>query len=235
MRRLAAATLVFCGLPALSASAAELRPFTASYSITWSGISAGSATLTLEQNADGRWTYHSHTAARGFFRLAIPELRSRSVFTIQDGKVVPELFVADDGASSSSREQELHFDWALGRVTGRFEKNAVDLPLQPGLLDSMSVQIALMNELLSARTPTRFVIVDKGRIKDYNYTAQGEDMLNTPLGEQHTVIFRSARPGSRNGTWFWCAPALGFLPVRVERREGKDVQWSMRLVSATVQ
>lgn len=231
----AAAAIVALGGLAQSVTAAELRPFSATYSITWSGISAGSATLTLEQDADGRWTYHSHTAARGFFRLAIPELRSRSVFTIQDGKVVPELFIADDGASSSSREQELHFDWAAGRVTGRSEKKAVDLPLQPGLLDSMSVQVALMNELLAGRTPMRFVIVDKGRIKDYDYTAQGEDKLATPLGEQHTVIFRSARPGSRNGTWFWCAPDLGYLPVKVERREGKDVQWSMRMVSATVQ
>jgi hypothetical protein len=234
MLRAAAAIVALAGL-GQTVQAAELRPFTASYNITWGGISAGSATLTLQQNADGRWTYQSHTAARGFFRLAIPELRSRSVFVLQDGKVVPEQFVADDGAGSSSREQELHFDWTAGRVTGKAEKSKVDLPLEPGMLDSMSVQVALMNELLAGRTPARFVLVDKGRIKDYNYTAQGEDKLATPLGEQQTVIFRSARPGSRNGTWFWCAPALGYLPVKVERREGKDVQWSMRLVSATVQ
>lgn len=236
MRKHASAAVLLCGLmTAAAAASAELKPFTATYGISWGGISAGSATLTLQQQPDGRWSYQSHTAARGLFRLAIPELRSRSLFTLQDGKVVPEQFVADDGAGSSSREQELHFDWAAGRVTGKFDKSAVNLPLQPGLLDSMSVQVALMNELLAGRTPTRFVIVDKGKIKDYNYSAEGEDTLRTPLGEQHTVIFRSARPGSANGTWFWCAPALGYLPVKVERREGKSVQWSMRLQSATVQ
>lgn len=230
-----AAGLLCAVLAAGTAGSAELRPFTATYNISWSGISAGNATLTLKQQPDGRWDYQSVTKARGLFRMAMPaELQSSSTFSIQDGKVVPELFVAD-GGSGSDKDQELRFDWTSGRVTGRNEKAAVDLPLQQGLLDSLSVQVALMMELLAGRTPARFVLVDKGRIKDYDYSSQGQETVRTPVGEQHTVIYRSARPGSANGTWFWCAPALGYLPVRVERREGKSVQWSMRLQSATVE
>ena len=232
----AAAVLGLIAMAVMPAGAAELKPFTANYNIIWGGISAGTATLTLKHEADGRWSYQSVTTARGFFRLAMPaELRSRSVFTVQDGKVVPELFVAEDGTSNTSRDQELRFDWAGGRVTGMFEKSPVNLPLQPGLLDSLSVQVALMHELLAGRTPARFVLVDKGKIKDYNYTAEGEDTLRTPLGEHRAVLFRSSRPGSASGTWFWCAPEMNFLPLKVERREGKNVQWSLRLQSATVQ
>ncbi|HYP80793.1 MAG TPA: DUF3108 domain-containing protein [Steroidobacteraceae bacterium] len=236
LRMRAVAVMGLLAMAALPAAAAELRPFTASYNITYGGLSAGTATLTLKRESDGRWSYQSLTTARGFFRLAMPaELRSRSVFTVQDGKVVPELFVAEDGTSGSSRDQELHFDWAAGRVTGKSEKSTVNLPLQPGMLDSLSVQVALMHELLAGRTPARFVLVDKGKIKDYNYTAEGEDLLRTPLGEHRTVIFRSSRPGSSSGTWFWCAPEMNFLPLKVERREGKNVQWSLRLQSATVE
>jgi len=36
-------------------------------------------------------------------------------------------------------------------------------------------------------------------------------------------------PGSRKGTWFWCAPELGYLPLKIERRDGKNVVFSMRL------
>ena len=236
LRMRAVAVMGLLAMAALPAAAAELRPFTASYNITYGGLSAGTATLTLKRESDGRWSYQSLTTARGFFRLAMPaELRSRSVFTVQDGKVVPEQFVAEDGTSGSSRDQELHFDWAAGRVTGKSEKSTVNLPLQPGMLDSLSVQVALMHELLAGRTPARFVLVDKGKIKDYNYTAEGEDLLRTPLGEHRTVIFRSSRPGSSSGTWFWCAPEMNFLPLKVERREGKNVQWSLRLQSATVE
>ena len=105
--------------------------------------------------------------------------------------------------------------------------------LKPGVLDTMSVQIALMHELLAGNTPRYFVIVDKGRIKDYNYTAVGEETLVTPIGEYRTLVFRSTRPGSDTGTYFWCAPELGYLPLKVERREGSKVQWSMALQTAS--
>ena len=64
-------------------------------------------------------------------------------------------------------------------------------------------------------------------------TPAGEETLATPIGEFRTLVFRSTRPGSDTGTYFWCAPALGFLPVKVERREGAKVQWSMSLVTAS--
>ena len=219
---------------AAEAPSAELKPFTASYTITWHGLSAGTAQLQLQRLPDGRWSYQSLSTARGLFRIAMPaELRSRTLFSIREGRIVPELFTADDGATSSSKDQELRFDWNGGRVTGVAEKRRVDLPLQPGLLDTMSVQIALMHELLSGGTPKHFLLVDKDRIKEYNYTAVGEETLSTPIGEQRAVIFRSSRPGSTTGTYFWCAPALGFLPVKVERRDGSKVQWSMELETAS--
>jgi hypothetical protein len=225
-------------LPLLAAAGeprpAELKPFTASFNITWHGISAGTAQLQLQLLEDGRWSYQSLSTARGLFRLAMPaELRSRSVFLLRDGRILPDRFTADDGSTSSSKDQELRFDWVAGRVTGIAEKRRVDLPLKPGVLDTMSVQIALMHELLVGNTPRYFVIVDKDRIKDYTYSAVGEETLVTPIGEYRTLVFRSTRPGSDTGTYFWCAPALGFLPVKVERREGTKVQWSMSLVTAS--
>jgi Protein of unknown function (DUF3108) len=212
----------------------ELKPFTATFNISWHGIAAGTAQLQLQRLEEGRWSYQSLSTARGLFRLAMPaELRSRSIFTIRDGRILPDRFTADDGASSSSKDQDLKFDWSIGRVTGVAEKRPVDLPLKPGVLDTMSVQIALMHELLVGNTPRYFVIVDKDRIKDYTYTSIGEENLVTPIGEYRTLIFRSTRPGSNTGTYFWCAPALGFLPLKVERREGSKVQWSMSLQTAS--
>jgi hypothetical protein len=219
---------------ALEAPTPELKPFTATFNITWHGLSAGTAQLQLQHLDDGRWSYQSLSTARGLFRLAMPaELRSRSVFSIRDGRILPDRFTADDGAASTSKDQDLHFDWSTGRVTGIAEKRRVDLPLKPGVLDTMSVQIALMHELLVGNTPRYVVIVDKDRIKDYTYSAIGEETLATPIGEYRTLIFRSTRPGSDTGTYFWCAPALGFLPLKVERREGSKVQWSMSLQTAT--
>jgi hypothetical protein len=214
--------------------AEELKPFSARYTITWRGFSAGNTSLRLEHMPDGKWSYKSETSARGLFQLVMPaELSSRSVFTIKDDQIVPESFSADDGARSNAKDQDIHFDWAAGRVRGVAERQPVDLPTQPGLLDTLSAQVALMHELLAGRTPARFVLLDRERIKDYLYTTEGRERVRTDVGEYDTVIYRSSRPGSRNGTYFWCAPELGYLPLKVERREGKEVQWSMRLQQVT--
>ena len=228
----ALAALLLASGAASAASETGLKPFVANYSITWHGMSAGTTQVKLERLPDGRWSYSSQSTARGLFRLAVPaELSSRSVFRIVDGKVLPETFVAQDGEKNDDKDQNIVFDWSTGRARGVAEKKTVDLPIQPGVLDTLSVQVALMHALLGGRTPDRFVLLDKDRVKEYLYSTQGKERVQTDVGTHDSVIFRSSRPTSKNGTYFWCAPELGYLPLKVERREGKDVQWSMRLRS----
>jgi Protein of unknown function (DUF3108) len=214
--------------------AAELHPFTASYTVVWHGLTAGESRIDLHQQPDGRWSYTSRNEAHGLFRFAVPkDTSSRTLFSIRDGKVVPERVSADDGTQATQRDSDLQFDWVRGRATGVSEGRKVDLPLQPGMLDSMSVQVALMLELLSGRTPERFVMIDKDKVKEYLYTQVRKETLQTAVGSRPTVLFRSSRPGSESSTWFWCAPELGYLPVKVERHSGDKIEWSMTLLATT--
>lgn len=230
---LGACVLLLAAAPAAAAGPEpSLQPFTARYSITWSGMSAGNSNLALEHLPDGRWAYTSQSQAKGLFRIAMPaDLSSRSVFRIDSGRIVPDSFSADDGARSDEKDQAITFDWARGRITGVAERKPVDLPLQPGVLDTMSVQVALMQELISGRTPHQLLVFDTDKVKEYLYTREGTEKLRTAVGEYDTVIFRSARPDSKKGTYFWCAPALGYVPLKVERRNGKEVEWYMTLKS----
>jgi hypothetical protein len=95
----------------------------------------------------------------------------------------------------------------------------------------MSVQIALIVDLLEGRRPTGYTLVDKDRIKDYVYTDEGKAQVGTVLGSLDTVVWSSHRPNSDRVTRVWYAPSLGFAPVKAERRRGERLEWSMRLVS----
>jgi hypothetical protein len=227
------ALLMVCGA-AHAASQAELRPFTATYSLLWNGMSVGNVEVQLQRLPDGSWSYQTRvkprTLARPFIPSDMAEL-SESLLTFQDGRVLPRQFTADDGSRRGDHDQQLDFDWTRGRVTGIFERKPVDLALQPGMLDSQSVQVALMSELIAGRSPTKFVLVEKGRIREHAYTKESDATVSTVVGEQRTEIFRSSRAGSRKTNWFWCAPELGYLPVRVERRDGKNVELLMRLTA----
>lgn len=208
-----------------------LAPFTVEFAVTWRGINAGTSSLQLERLGPGRWRYSSRNHARGLARLVFPgEITQISEFTL-NGAVRPRRFEGDDGSADTSRDVRLEFDWAAGRVRGIAERQPVDLALQPGVQDPMSVQIALMVELAAGREPNGFWIVDKSRIKDYEYRSEGTARLGTAAGEFETVIWSSRRPGSDRVTRIWYAPALGHLPVRAERTRGGRAEIVMTLRS----
>jgi hypothetical protein len=210
---------------------APLAPFKVVFGVTWRGMNAGTASLELERLNGSRWRYTSRNNARGLFRIAFPdEITQTSEFAL-NGTVRPLRFRGDDGSDGTSRDVRLDFDWNAQRVTGVAEDRKVDLELRPDLQDPMSVQIALMVELAAGRSPADYWILDKDRIKDYEYRAEGRAVLRTAAGEFDTVIWSSRRPGSDRVTRVWYAPARGYAPVRAERLRGGSVEFAMTLRS----
>lgn len=225
-------TLVVASLWAGAALASEpaLQPFTATYGVEWKGMTAGLSTLELERGESGTWIYRSRNVARGLFRLAFPDAITQiSTFRLEGPMVVPLSYRADDGSSRTDRDVSLEFDWVRGRVTGTAERQAVDVALEPGVQDGMSVQIALMRELAAGRDPQRFLLIDKSQVKEYLYAREGTARIDTALGPLDTVIYRSQRPNSDRITRMWHAPALGYVPVRAERVRGGRVEFQMKI------
>lgn len=234
MKRLALFCLLL--LPCVFiAQAEELQPFTVRYAWTLKGLSAGTSTVTLKHLDGERWSYASRSVARGLFRLiASGDIVQDSTLRVAGNLVLPEHYRGDDGTSATSRDVQVDFDWQARRVRGVYEDVAVDMPIEPGVHDDMSVQVALMQGLLHGAAPTGFRLVDRNILKEYAYTSAGSADLETPLGRQRTVIYRSQRIGSKSSTLFWCAPSLGYLPIKVERHDGNDkVEWAMTIEALT--
>jgi hypothetical protein len=221
---------------AVAAQDAQLpAPFVAKFAIEWHGITAGYSQLELTRSASNAYTYKSRNFARGIFRLAFPDAISQvSEFALVEGEVRPASYHADDGSGDPGKSVDLKFDWQARRLTGSADSKPVDIALELGTQDSLSVQIALMRELAAGRTPQSFWLVDNTEIKEYRYVQEGTATLDTPLGKLATVIYRSERAGSDRLTRLWLAPALGYLPVRAERsRAGKiDFALSIRELTA---
>ena len=234
MRKLAFATSLLISTlmvsPTSMAADSELAPFTVNFEVNFRGMNAGSASLELTRDNGGTWRYVSKNTARGIFRLAFPgEIRQTSILTLAESGVKPLRYQADDGTGSKDRDIQLQFDWAAGRVRGTAENAPVDLSIESGLQDGMSVQIALMRALARGETPTGFKLIDKDEIKEYVYSAEKPVRLRTTMGEIDTVVWVSHRPNANRLTRVWYAPSLGYLPIQAERRKGDKLEWSMRL------
>jgi hypothetical protein len=225
-----AAGLVAFATDPSAAGADELKPFEASYVWIWHGMTVAVSSLKLEQQGD-TWVYASKSDPRGIGRMFSERPTQRSTLRVTDTGVRPLRYIAEDGTSSTKRDADVQFDWEHNRATGVYEGVKVDMPLQPGIQDDLSVQIALMVELLAGRTPQQFLLIDKNTVREYRYTREGEESVSTPLGKIDTVIYRSQKKGSPRITRFWCAPSRGYIPLRVEQEKDGDVQWTMQIQS----
>jgi len=218
-------------LSAMSVAAAgELRPFEASYNWIWRGMGVASTTLKLEKTGD-TWTYTSKSEPRGIGRMLSQRPKTVSVLRVTADGLQPLSYQGDDGTSSTKRTIDVKYDWEKHRITGVYEQTPVDLPLTPGVQDDSSVQVAMMVELLAGRTPERFSLLDKNSVREYIYTREGEEKLQTELGPVQTVIYRSQRKNSPHVNRYWCAPERGYIPMRVEQKRGDEVQWAMEIQS----
>jgi hypothetical protein len=225
-----AAGLVAFATHQSAARADELHPFEASYVWIWHGMTVAVSSLKLEHQGD-TWVYASKSDPRGIGRMFSERPTQQSTLQVTQTGVRPLRYTADDGTSSTKRDADVQFDWEHNRATGVYEGVKVDMRLQPGIQDDLSVQIALMVELLAGRTPQQFLLIDKNTVREYRYTREGGESVSTPLGKIDTVIYRSQKKGSPRITRFWCAPSRGYIPLRVEQEKDGDVQWTMQIQS----
>ena len=204
-----------------SADPIDLKPFRATYIAEWKGVTAASSTVELKSVQTNIYTYSSVNTARGIFRMAFPDALSQtSTFKIVDGQVVPMLF---QGSDEKERPINLTFDWQKKRVTGVAKERTVDLELPDGAQDAMSLQIASLRNLQSGALKGTVWMIDATKLKEYELQLEGNARIETELGELDTIVYTSKRHNSENYTRTWVAPAIGYLPVKAQRMDGKKV------------
>ena len=238
------ACLIACGGPSaatdlppapltseLAAAPSAIKPFSARYKVVAFGFAAGTADITLE-GGGGHYQYRTTLNPHGLFRLAIPSGATLTTWVETDGSNVhPLRYREDDGTKDTDEDVALDFDWNLGLVHGTADDEAVRLALSANAQDPMSLQLAVLTDFANRREPHRYAMVDKTKIKEYDYKAEGNARLDTALGALDTVIFSSSRTGSSKITRVWYAPALDYTPVRSEDIDDGRVRIRMTILS----
>ncbi|MGA2565159.1 MAG: DUF3108 domain-containing protein [Steroidobacteraceae bacterium] len=231
LARLAAALLcaAIALRPGAAASADLLEPFEASYAWLWHGAAVAVSRVKLEHRAGDIWVYSSSSEPRGLGMLYPLRPVMRSVLRVSPEGVRPLSYQATDGTSANERGADLKFDWDAMRVTGVYESVPVDLPLERGVQDDLSIQIALLLALRQGRAPGDLLLIDKNTVRRYSYSRENDETITTRLGPTQTIVFASQHEDSPRVTRFWCAPSKGFVPVRVQQKRVDSVEWTMEI------
>lgn len=212
------------------ADPADLKPFRATYTAEWKGMSAATSTLELKRGGGDTYVYETVNTPKGVFRMALPDsLTQASTFRLTDGHIVPLEY---RGSDEKERPIDLKFDWQAKRVSGIAKGSAVDLEVPAAAQDPMSLQIAALRNLAKGTLQNSVTLVDAdGKLKDYELRQEGTAQVETALGTLDTVVYTSRRAGSDRMTRSWVAPTLGYLPVKAERIRKNKVEFTLRIES----
>jgi hypothetical protein len=219
-----------------SASAAErtpLPPFEAVYSLSRDGIRIGTVVANFERPAPDRYTYRTHTDPSGFLAL----FRNETVTESSEGEAAsggfrPTAYSYHHESNDGGRNLTVQFDWAEQRATVDSGDSRWSLALEPGTLDKLVVQLALMEALHAGQATPFFTVADGGHLKEYQYRAYGRETLTLAQQPIDTVRVRRFKQRQPSHLTLWCAPSLHYLPVRLDRQRG-DETYRMELESIT--
>jgi len=204
----------------------QLVQYTASYAAQYKGRSVGESVFTLERSAEpGEFVFHSRLQAKGLLRLASPRpVIDRTEFRLAEGSVVPLHFSHEDGSRKGEDNHSIEFDWDEASATVSGDGYTREIPLHAGVQDRGSVQVSLMLTLRAGAQPASLDVVDEESVDEYTFVSQGRHTVSTSMGELETVRYRQQRAGSSRFTLIDFAPALEYVPARIEQfRDGESL------------
>ncbi|MEJ2761457.1 MAG: DUF3108 domain-containing protein [Gammaproteobacteria bacterium] len=197
--------------------------FQAQYALYYKGIKVAEMQRRFSRAGNGAYRYRSETEAAGLFALFRDDKITEESWGRLGGDTAQPLhYQYIRTGSHKQRNVSIRFDWDKNEVINQVNGSAWKMKLEPGMVDKLLYQFIIMLDLGDGKRHLEYVIADGGKTKTYRFDAQGEEVIQTPLGKMRTLKLRRYKPNSRRETTLWCAPALHYLPVKVKNVEKDD-------------
>lgn len=194
--------------------------FSAEYLLKAQGSTVGESRWELAAGEDGLYVYQKRSASAGLLSLFRKQtVTERSEWRYRDGEMRPHAYSYKRTGRKKNRDVQIRFDWEKRTVQTTVNGEPWQMPLPDGTLDKLIYSLAMMRDLAQGERNLQYTVADGGTLKTYYIEPMGEEQIETELGSMRTVKLRRFRDKKKRETILWCAPALSFLPVRMEHRE----------------
>ncbi|MEE9511384.1 MAG: DUF3108 domain-containing protein, partial [Gammaproteobacteria bacterium] len=192
--------------------------FELTYKIKAYGFAVGEMQISLTETDDADiYIYENLTRALGLakaFRSGVMSETSR--FRVTPAGLVPIQYDLNDSTENPDDDTHIAFDWTAGIADSLYEGERRDIEIEPGTLDRMSADLAVILDLQAGNGPERYQMVHRNALRVYEFEYLGEEDIKTPAGKFSTVKYRRQRPGSKRSGIIWFSPALCYHVVQVE-------------------
>ncbi len=228
---MARALLFALSMICLPALATELKPFSASYTADWKQLPmSGSAERHLEALDNGLWQLRFQAS------MLVASLTEQSTLRLENTALVPQSYLYQRSGLGKGKKIEHRFDWASKQVLGQDRGSEVKLPLNRGLLDKSTYQLALQYDVAAGKQSMSYQVVDGDEIETYDFRVLGEEVVRTQAGMVDAVKVERVRDPTQSArkTTLWFAKDWAYLLVRLHQVEKDGKEYQIMLKQGTV-
>ncbi|MCU9945870.1 DUF3108 domain-containing protein [Pseudomonas sp. PDM13] len=228
MRR---ALLLLLALFTLPVTAAELKPFEASYTADWKTMPiSGTAGRSLKKLDDGRWQLDFEAS------MLVASLTETSVFRLENNAFLPQTYRFSRSGLGKSKQIELDFDWSQKQVIGSDRGDQVRVPLNRGLVDKSTYQLVLQHDVAAGKKSMSYQVIDGDEVETYDFRVLGEEKVETKAGTVDAIKVERVRDPTQSNrkTTLWFAKDWSYLLVRLNQVEKDGKEYQIMLKDGTV-
>jgi Protein of unknown function (DUF3108) len=210
-----------------AAAAPPLPAFTAHYRLLRNGSPIGQATLTLEQGADGNWTFTTDSkGTAGLAALIGASTHETSTFRWVGDLPQGESYDYAMQAAFKQKQRSVRFDWADKTATVN-DKGEHRYPVHPGTLERHTVPLAIAAGLDAGKRDFALPVAVRDRVQIQHYAVQGDQTVSVPAGTYHAVrVVRTDHDAEAFDGWF--VPGKLAVPVRLVQRDRDTLELALQ-------
>jgi hypothetical protein len=215
------------------AHAGEVRPYTATYEAIRDGDPTGTSQFVLRKTSAG-WNFQSSTrATHGMYALLGATESESSATTHNEGRLELRSYESKLSGAGQHKRKTTTADPVTGMIAVDDGKHSNQYPMQPGVVDKMSLTIAIAEDLASGKRGTLdYPVAGREHIDVQHFTVVGEHTVTVPAGSMRAIEVSRRFDGDTNkATTYWFGIDNGYVPVRILLTESNGAVTDLRLSS----
>lgn len=197
------------------------KALNANYTVYKGSMNLGDMNLSLHYSGN-QFHYYKDTTAKGLAALITKaKIVEKVDGTFSGNHIKPQKYYFLQQTRKNSRIENTRF---IGNTAqGTYKNNKFNLKLPRETLDRASLELALANDIRNKKPVLRYNVMERGELKKYVFSRQGQEKLTTPAGEFMTIKVKVVRSGNKRSTLFWLAKELNYMPAKIVHREKNDI------------
>lgn len=213
--------------------------FTATYYAETYGMVVAQAKYILKHKKDGI-NFSQHSEPVGLAALFSDEaLDESSELSLHNNQLLLDQYTYIQKGDRKNRNVQLNIKWRdsedkklAGTISGTASGNQLHLETSAPVWDTLSFQIPLMLNTRLNSAPQEHAILVKGDLKYYTFITHGSEEVSIKDHIIKTIKVERRDNKEDDPIYFWVAPELNNIPVKIEKWKKNKPRITMLLNEA---